>query len=100
MKKINKANRRKKTVLKNPVAKFSHQFNKAQVFKDKSKYQRKTKHKGQEPFPMLLATVLEKALSLSSVSLLTEQQQKAESQLSVVSVLLLYWPKRSIMLSA
>lgn len=37
-------------VVKNPVAKYAHQFNKAQVFNDKSKYQRKAKHKGLEPF--------------------------------------------------
>lgn len=37
-------------VIKNPVAKYAHQFNKAQVFEDKTKYQRGTKHKGREPF--------------------------------------------------
>ncbi len=31
--------------IKNPVAKFAFQFNKAQVFKDKTKYQRAAKHK-------------------------------------------------------
>lgn len=40
--------------VKNPVAKFACQFNKAQVYKDKTKYQRTAKHKGQEPFPMQL----------------------------------------------
>ncbi len=59
MKKTNKANRSGGRMLNNPVAKFAHQFNKAQVYKDKSKYLRKIKHKNQEPFPMLL-TVLEK----------------------------------------
>ncbi len=44
---------------KNPVAKFARQFNKAQVFKDKTKYQRRNKHKGQEPFqsPLLFSVV-------------------------------------------
>jgi|JFJP01.1.fsa_nt_gi hypothetical protein len=37
-------------VVKNPVAKYAHQFNKAQVFSDKSKYRRNAKHKGEEPF--------------------------------------------------
>jgi hypothetical protein len=36
------------TVILNPVAKFAHQFNKAQVFADKTKYQRRAKHKKQE----------------------------------------------------
>lgn len=39
-------------VLQNPVAKHAHKFNRAQVFKDKTKYQRKIKHKGREPFIM------------------------------------------------
>lgn len=42
----------KEPALQNPVAKYAHQFNKSQVFKDKTKYQRKTKHKGREPFIM------------------------------------------------
>ncbi len=44
----------------NPVAKFAYQFNQAQVYKDKTKYQRAAKHKGKEPFPMILSVVLEK----------------------------------------
>ena len=39
---------------RNPVAKFAHNFNKAQTFKDKSKYCRKAKYKNMEPLPMLL----------------------------------------------
>jgi len=39
---------------RNPVAKFASQFNKAQVFKDKTQYHRRAKHKGKEPFPMML----------------------------------------------
>ena len=46
--------------IKNPVAKFAFLFNKAQVFKDKTKYQRKAKHQGKEPFPIVLLTLLEK----------------------------------------
>jgi hypothetical protein len=37
----------------NPVAKFAHQFNKAQVFSDKSKYSRKAKHGKQEVSPLV-----------------------------------------------
>jgi len=44
----------------NPVAKFAYQFNKAKVYKDKTKYQRAAKHKGKEPFPMMLSVILEK----------------------------------------
>ena len=39
---------------RNPVAKFAHNFNKTQTFKDRSKYFRKAKHKNQEPLAMLL----------------------------------------------
>lgn len=45
---------------KNPVAKYAHHFNKAQVFKDKSKYQRRNKHKGKEPFPMMMSEIIGK----------------------------------------
>ncbi len=41
-------------VIKNPVAKHAHQFNKAQVFADKTKYQRHHKHKGREPITLSL----------------------------------------------
>ncbi|GAB6139587.1 hypothetical protein JCM14076_03160 [Methylosoma difficile] len=34
--------------LQNPVAKFAHQFNKAQVFSDKTQYRRTAKHRKQE----------------------------------------------------
>ena len=36
--------------IKNPVAKFAFQFNNAQVFKDKTKYQRSAKHKGKDAY--------------------------------------------------
>jgi hypothetical protein len=45
-----------KIPLSNPVAKFAHQFNKSTVFKDKTKYQRKAKHK--ESFPIVLFSTL------------------------------------------
>ena len=51
-------------IIKNPVAKFAFQFNKAQVFKDKTKYQRNAKHKGQEPFPIMLASIIGKGSCL------------------------------------
>jgi hypothetical protein len=34
--------------LQNPVAKFAHQFNKAQIFCDKTQYRRSAKHRKQE----------------------------------------------------
>jgi hypothetical protein len=37
----------------NPVAKFAHQFNKAHIFSDKSKYSRKAKHAKQEASPFI-----------------------------------------------
>ena len=40
----------KKVKPQNPVVKYAHHFNKSQVFKDKTKYQRKVKHKGKESF--------------------------------------------------
>jgi stalled ribosome alternative rescue factor ArfA len=60
MKKIKKGVRLDASLIKNPVAKFAHQFNRSQAFKDKTKYQRNAKHKGKEPFPMMLSVVLEK----------------------------------------
>ncbi len=38
----------------NPVAKFAHQFNKAQIFADKRDYRRKAKHVKQEASPVIL----------------------------------------------
>ncbi|MGR9013309.1 MAG: DUF7230 family protein [Gammaproteobacteria bacterium] len=37
----------------NPVAKYAHLFNKAQIFSDKSKYSRKAKHSRQEATPIV-----------------------------------------------
>jgi len=64
MKKMKKSKGLAENLVKNPVAKFAYQFNKAQVYKDKTKYQRSAKHKGKEPFPMMLSVVLEKVFSL------------------------------------
>ncbi|MGZ8162088.1 MAG: DUF7230 family protein [Methylobacter sp.] len=48
--------------IQNPVAKHAHQFNKAQIFYDKTKYRRKNKHAEQEVFPIHLIGLLEKPL--------------------------------------
>jgi hypothetical protein len=40
--------------IQNPVAKHAHQFNKAQIFYDKTNYSRKEKHTKQEVFPVAL----------------------------------------------
>ena len=47
----------------NPVAKFAHQFNKAQIFADKRKYQRKAKHRGLEPFAIVSVETMAKGLA-------------------------------------
>lgn len=60
MKKTKKSKVYDASQIKNPVAKFAFRFNKAMVFKDKTKYQRNAKHKGQEPFPMIYSLLLEK----------------------------------------
>ena len=54
MKKRSNPNKIDSVPVQNPVAKFAHQFNKAQVFADKSKYRRNAKHKKQEASPMAL----------------------------------------------
>lgn len=50
MRKQNKAKALADKPQHNPVAKFAHHFNKAQVFADKRQYRRKAKHSGLEPF--------------------------------------------------
>ena len=60
MRKQNKAKGLDDMPIKNPVAKFAHQFNKAQVFKDKRKYQRHAKHAGLEPFSIVLDKMIQK----------------------------------------
>ncbi|MDO9170076.1 MAG: hypothetical protein Q7U18_13450 [Methylobacter sp.] len=42
----------------NPVAKYAHLFNKAQIFCDKSKYSRKAKHTRQEATPRVLDRII------------------------------------------
>jgi hypothetical protein len=46
--------------IKNPVAKFAHQFNKAQTYADKTKYRRKAKHQGLEPFSIVVKPAIQK----------------------------------------
>jgi hypothetical protein len=46
--------------IKNPVAKFAHQFNKAQTYADKTKYRRKAKHHGLEPFSIVVKPAIQK----------------------------------------
>ncbi|WP_231886700.1 DUF7230 family protein [Methylomonas methanica] len=46
--------------IKNPVAKFAHQFNKAQTYADKTKYRRKAKHQGLEPFSIVSEQAIQK----------------------------------------
>lgn len=60
MKKRKKSKGLAPATFNNPVAKYAHQFNKAQVLKDKSKYQRHNKHKAKEPFPMVLLNIIGK----------------------------------------
>ena len=50
MKKRKKHQKNSVPETKNLVAKHAHYFNKAIIFKDKSKYQRKAKHKSFDPF--------------------------------------------------
>lgn len=50
--------------IKNPVAKFAHQFNKAQIFADKTQYRRKAKHQGQEPFAIVAESAITKGSRL------------------------------------
>jgi len=67
MKKTKKSKRPDVEKIQNPVAKFAFQFNKAQTFKDKTKYQRQAKHKGQEPFAIqLFLDFIAKGFSLNT----------------------------------
>lgn len=54
-------------VRQNPVAKYAHQFVKAHVFADKSKYSRKGKRNKQEDFSIILASIIEKSFCLNGV---------------------------------
>ncbi len=42
---------------RNPVAKHAHNFNRSVVFAEKTRYTRKTKHKGLDPVPMAIISV-------------------------------------------
>ena len=46
---------------RNPVAKFAHTFNKAQVFIDKTKYRRGAKHKKQAVSLIVLLSIINEA---------------------------------------
>lgn len=70
MKKRHKIELPTEIVIKNPVAKYAGKFNKAQVFKDKTKYQRGAKHKGREPFIMSLNKGITKGCLLLSLHLI------------------------------
>ncbi len=52
MKKRKKTNKKTEIPNRNLVAKHASNFNKTQVFTDKTKYNRKAKHKNREPFPI------------------------------------------------
>ncbi|MDP2099672.1 MAG: hypothetical protein U1D70_01470 [Methylobacter sp.] len=56
----------------NPVAKYAHLFNKAQIFSDKSKYSRKAKHTRQEASP----TVLDRIVGLAACLNLTSNRNR------------------------
>ncbi|MEQ1528636.1 MAG: hypothetical protein ABL925_04910 [Methylococcales bacterium] len=58
MKKRKKTEQPAGPVLQNPVAKFAGQFNKAQTFRDQSKYTRNNKHKKQEAWLIILLRVI------------------------------------------
>jgi hypothetical protein len=62
MKKRKNMNKIEEIERQNPVAKFASQFNKAKVFDDKSKYNRKEKHAKQEASPVVPSESLEKVL--------------------------------------
>ncbi len=50
--------KRRKPERSNPVAKFAAQFNRATVFRDRSKYRRKAKHRGVESFSLQIVSGL------------------------------------------
>lgn len=39
---------------RNPVAKYAAHVQRACVFRDRTKYRRRAKHKGHEPFPLIV----------------------------------------------
>ena len=62
---MKKSKKPKVTAPLNPVAKHAHQFNKAQVFQDKTKYRRKGKHQQWEPLPIQLEGFIGKGFCFS-----------------------------------
>ena len=48
MSKRKRKKKQKKQVINNLVAKVAHMFNRCATFQDKTKYQRKSKHKGKD----------------------------------------------------
>ncbi len=75
MKKQNQTKGLRDASANNPVAKFAHRFNKAQVFADKRQYQRKAKHRGLEPFAIVSVEAIAKGLATSSHALQGFQAQ-------------------------
>ncbi|WP_046060931.1 DUF7230 family protein [Methylotuvimicrobium alcaliphilum] len=53
----------------NLVAKHAHQFNKAQIFRDKTQYRRKAKHQGREPLPIMSMDAIGKGFSIENTPL-------------------------------
>lgn len=58
MKKCNDPEGSKKLWINNPVAKYAHVYNKAHIFDDRKKYNRKLKHKGREVILMILSRII------------------------------------------
>jgi hypothetical protein len=54
---------------RNPVAKHAHRANRATVFRDRTQYSRKTKHRAREPFPLRGSLPVLSAEKVSSLSL-------------------------------
>lgn len=44
---------------RSPVARHAHKVNRSLVFSDRTGYKRKAKHKGLEPFPIVVVRVVE-----------------------------------------
>jgi len=65
MKKSKKCYKNKTVEVKNLVAKHAHYFNKALIFQDKSKYQRKAKHKSLDSFFMQLISFIKNESRIS-----------------------------------
>ncbi|MDT4289458.1 hypothetical protein RO575_07795 [Methylomonas sp. MO1] len=60
---------------KNPVAKFAHQFNKAQIFADKTRYRRKAKHAGLEPFVIVAYSAITKGSRPVAIASVNKQSR-------------------------